>query len=133
MTAWGSIDLAVKGMRAGAIEFITKPWTHERVVAAVETVLGISAAKSHTAESLDRAALDARYRFDDLIGTDPRLLEVLDLAGRISQTLAPVLVTGESGTGKELVAKAVHRNSGAMRSTLRQGESGRYLCIAFRE
>jgi two-component system, NtrC family, response regulator len=113
ITAWGSIELAVQGVRAGANDFITKPWTHQQILQAVGTALGLAAA--HTAPgkpvTLSRAELDARYDFHQLIGQDPKFLKVLDIIGRVAATDASVLITGESGTGKELIANAVHRNS----------------------
>jgi DNA-binding NtrC family response regulator len=112
MTAWGSIGLAVEGMKAGASDFVTKPWTHPQVVQAVEMVLGLAAAEKVPAEkALTREELDHRYDFDGLIGEDPGFLRMLQIAGRVSTTDAAVLIVGESGTGKELVAEAIHRNS----------------------
>jgi DNA-binding NtrC family response regulator len=114
MTAWGSIALAVKGVQAGAADFITKPWSNEQLLQAVKTALGLAAAQSSSAteKSLTREELDARYDFRQLIGSDPKFLKILEVIGRISPTEASVLITGESGTGKELIAEAIHRNSG---------------------
>jgi DNA-binding NtrC family response regulator len=113
MTAWGSITLAVKGVQAGAADFITKPWSNEQLLQSVKTALGLAAANSsHTHEkALTREALDARYDFGHLIGRDPKFLKILEVIGRVSPTDASVLITGESGTGKELIAEAIHRNS----------------------
>ena len=113
VTAWGSIALAVAGMKAGASDFITKPWTNAQLLQSVETVLGVAAAPAPAAAAPPptRDDLDARYDFGALVGKDARLLRILEVIGRVSATDASVLITGESGTGKELVAEALHRNS----------------------
>lgn len=100
MTAWGSIDLAVEGMRAGAFDFITKPWDNRRLLARIATALDMSATPD--AGTFDRSMI---------IGESPALRSVLDTVARVAPTSAPVLITGESGTGKELIAEAIHRNS----------------------
>jgi two-component system NtrC family response regulator len=111
ITAWGSIQLAVQGMKAGATDFITKPWTHEQILQTVATVLGLAASRAGDDGLRSREELDASYDFGALVGEDPRLLKILQMIGRVSGTDASVLITGESGTGKELVADAIHRNS----------------------
>lgn len=106
MTAWGSIQLAVQGMQAGAFDFITKPWNNAALLRRIETALELSAAPKETsqeqAEGLNRS---------HIIGKSQGLLEVLNTVARIARTNASVLITGESGTGKELIAEAVHINS----------------------
>jgi DNA-binding NtrC family response regulator len=113
ITAWGSIGLAVEGMKGGAADFITKPWTNTQILQTVRTALGLAASAPPAADEglPTREALDSRFDFGTLVGRDPRLLRILQLTGRVAPTDASVLVTGESGTGKELVAEAIHRNS----------------------
>ena len=109
MTAWGSIALAVEGMKRGAADFITKPWSNAHVIQSVETALRL--AEPQQERSSSRADLDERFDFSMIIGSDPKLLRVLELIARVAPTEASVLIEGESGTGKELVAEAIHRNS----------------------
>lgn len=111
ITAWGSIELAVQGMKRGANDFITKPWSNAQVVQAVETALGLAKAKDEVTPKRSRGEIDERYDFSNIIGSDPKLIKVLEVIGRIAPTDASVLITGESGTGKELIAEAIHRNS----------------------
>ncbi len=108
ITGWGSIELAVEGMRAGAKDFITKPWQNEHLVQSVRSVLNL---EQPDLTSPNRRKLDQQFRFDNIVGEDPKLLNVLATIGRVAPTDAPVLITGESGTGKELIAEAIHQNS----------------------
>jgi two-component system NtrC family response regulator len=108
MTAWGSIALAVRGVKAGAANFFTKPWDNGQLAALVETTLQLTPAPAHQST---RQALDARFDFGAIVGEHPKLLKVLETIGQVARTRAPVLILGESGTGKELVADAIHRNS----------------------
>ena len=106
MTAWGSIQLAVQGMRAGAFDFITKPWNNAALLQRIETALQLNTSSSKAAEGTD-FVLERSH----IIGQSKGLMDVLNTVARIARTNASVLVTGESGTGKELIAEAIHRNS----------------------
>jgi len=108
MTAWGSIALAVEGMKAGANDFVTKPWDNATLVQVLKTALSLSAIRRRP---IDREPVDRSYGFEDIVGEDPGLLRVLDFVTRVAKTDATVLITGESGSGKELLANAIHRNS----------------------
>ncbi|MFN2239646.1 MAG: sigma-54-dependent transcriptional regulator [Thermoanaerobaculia bacterium] len=113
MTAWGSIGLAVEGMKLGATDFVTKPWSNAALLRTAETALGIAGAirEKDLSGSGSRAELDAKHDFGQIVGDDPKIVRLLELIARIAPTDASVLITGESGTGKELVAEAIHRNS----------------------
>ncbi|HEX6086733.1 MAG TPA: sigma-54 dependent transcriptional regulator [Thermoanaerobaculia bacterium] len=111
MTAWGSIQLAVEGMRRGAADFVTKPWSNANVLQSIETALNLLQARGAAPQDLTRAELDERYDFSNIIGSDAKIIRMLEMIGRVAPTDASVLITGESGTGKELVAEALHRNS----------------------
>ena len=106
MTAWGSIELAVQGMQAGAFDFITKPWNNAALLQRIETALQLSAPVEAGVER-DGTELKRGH----IIGKSKGLMDVLATVGRVARTNAPVLITGESGTGKELIAEAIHINS----------------------
>lgn len=106
MTAWGSIQLAVKGMQAGAFDFITKPWNNAALMQRIETALELNGEKKEE-------TFTEENKFDRslIIGRSKALMNVLNTIQRIAKTNASVLITGESGTGKELIAETIHRNS----------------------
>lgn len=106
MTAWGSIQLAVQGMQAGAFDFITKPWNNAALLQRIETALELTSVPGEVPEEQN----DALNR-SHIIGKSKGLTEVLNTVARIARTNASVLITGESGTGKELIAEAIHINS----------------------
>jgi DNA-binding NtrC family response regulator len=102
MTGWATVQLAVEGMKAGARDFIAKPWDNQQLLASIRTILDLSAPAPARAEAVG---------FDHIVGADPALREMLTLARRVAPTDASVLITGESGTGKELIAEAIHAES----------------------
>ena len=107
MTAWGSIQLAVQGMQAGAFDFITKPWNNAALLQRIETALELTAVGSKDVQEEQSETLNRSH----IIGKSQGLTEVLSTVARIARTNASVLITGESGTGKELIAEAIHINS----------------------
>ncbi|MBT4033970.1 MAG: sigma-54-dependent Fis family transcriptional regulator [Candidatus Marinimicrobia bacterium] len=111
ITAWGTIDLAVKGMRAGASDFINKPWDNKQLLRSLQTALNLGIQSKLSSGSPSRTELDEVYDFGEIVGEDPQLLKLLETVGRVSATDASALILGESGTGKELIAEAIHANS----------------------
>ena len=99
MTAWGTIDLAVQGMRAGAFDFITKPWDNGVLLERIETAIKIN----------NNSPATLTVHTSPIVGAT--LSGILSTVARVAPTNAPVLITGESGTGKELIAEAIHRQS----------------------
>ena len=112
ITAWGSIELAVQGIKAGAADFVTKPWTNSQILQAVKTALALAAATPAGKAEVTREELDRQGDFTNVIGCDPELLKLLEAVRRVAPTEASVLITGESGTGKDEIAQAIFRNSG---------------------
>ena len=118
ITGWATIDLAVKGMKMGASDFINKPWQNAHLMQSIRTVLNLNKApQPPKGEPIignspfgDRGAL-VQYDFSHIIGEDPAFLRILETIGRVAATDASVLIMGESGTGKELIAEALHQNS----------------------
>lgn len=108
MTAWGSIPLAVQGMRAGAFDFITKPWNNAALMQRIETALELTS-RGEVADT--STTEDEDFDRSHIIGKSKALEAVLATVKKVSRTSASVLVTGESGTGKELIAEAIHLNS----------------------
>ena len=106
MTAWGSIQLAVQGMQAGAFDFIPKPWNNAALLQRIETALELTTAPKETTQEQNDA-----FNRNHIIGRSQGLTDVLNTIARIAKTNASVLITGESGTGKELIAEAIHINS----------------------
>lgn len=110
LTGWGSIELAVKGMRLGAFSFITKPWDNNSLVSTVMAAVALNSCTEGKVPS-SRTELGKQFNFSHIVGEADGLVKVLQTISRIAATDVPVLITGESGTGKELVAEALHCNS----------------------
>ncbi len=106
ITAFGTMESAIMAIRAGAYDFLPKPFEIEQLVLAIERGRTLANLKDEV-QRLRRAAL-ASTTFDDLVGASPKMLELYGLLDKVAASDAPVLITGESGTGKELVARAIH-------------------------
>jgi DNA-binding NtrC family response regulator len=109
ITAFGSIDTAIRAVKLGAFDYITKPFDVDQLNLSVHKALAERALRSEVARLRDE--VQKSYRLGNLIGRSAAMQEIFALIRRLSGSAASVLVTGASGTGKELVAKAIHFNS----------------------
>jgi two-component system NtrC family response regulator len=106
ITAFGEVETAVTAMKAGAFDYINKPFNRDEILLTLERALSFSQTKSENRQL--RALVDKEFRLDNIIGDSAAIRAVLIVVGRVSRSDATVLITGESGTGKELVAKGIH-------------------------
>lgn len=114
MTAYGGVDLAVKAIKSGAMDFIIKPWDNAKLQATVSAAWRYSQATQEVNElKAKQAVLDQRVQqeFDEIIGISKPLQQVMQIVDKVAATDANVLILGENGTGKELIARAIHRRS----------------------
>ncbi len=109
ITAYGTVDNVVDAIRAGAENFVQKPWDNEKLLADIRSALARHRAE---AENLQlKRALRQRYNFSNIIGKSEVMLRIFDLVAQVAPSRSTVLILGESGTGKELIAKALHAGS----------------------
>ena len=109
ITAYGTVDNVVEAIRAGAENFVQKPWDNEKLLADIR-----SAVARHRAEEENiqlKRTLKQRYNFSSIVGKSESMLRVFDLVAQVAPSRSTVLIQGESGTGKEVIAKAIHANS----------------------
>jgi len=106
MTAFGSIDSAVEAMRAGAIDYVTKPFEPDTVLLKLERALEVRSLEEENTRL--RRAVDRTRQLGDLTGESPAMREIFGMIRKIANSRSSVLVTGESGTGKEVVARTIH-------------------------
>jgi DNA-binding NtrC family response regulator len=114
ITAYGDINLAVKAMKLGAVDFVVKPWENQKFLATVRSAcrLGQSRQEVRRLRSTTRALQsDMDQPYGDIVGESPAMKEVFQTVDKIATTDVNVLILGENGTGKELVAREVHRRS----------------------
>ncbi len=109
MTAYGTIESAVKAMQLGAFHYLTKPFKNEEVLNLIEKA--IKQKELREENIILKKALAERHRFEELIGKSKKMLEIYRLIEQIAPSRSTILIEGESGTGKELAAKAIHRRS----------------------
>jgi len=109
ITAYGTVEDAVRAMQSGATNFLQKPWDNEKLLADVRAAVARRKAEEENIQL--KRALKQRYNFESIVGKSEPMLKIFDLVGQVAQSRSTVLLQGESGTGKELIAKALHLNS----------------------
>ncbi len=109
ITAYGTVENAVKAMQSGAANFVQKPWDNEKLLADVRAAIARHKAEEENIQL--KRALKQRYNFEHIIGKSEPMLKIFDLVAQVAPSRSTVLLQGESGTGKELIAKAIHLNS----------------------
>jgi DNA-binding NtrC family response regulator len=109
ITAYGTVENAVKAMQAGATNFVQKPWDNEKLLADVRAAVARHRAEEENVQL--KRALKQRYNFENIVGKSESMLKIFDLVAQVAPSRSTILLQGESGTGKELIAKAIHLNS----------------------
>jgi len=109
ITAFGSVEVAVKALKAGANDYFSKPWDNEKLLVEISNMIAKSRLERENTEL--KRALKERYSFPNIIGKSDRMQKVLDLVAQVAPSRATILITGETGTGKEVIAKAIHSHS----------------------
>src|SRR5256714_4843237 len=109
ITAYGTVENAVRAMQSGAANFVQKPWDNEKLLADVRAAVGWRRAEEENVQL--KRALKQRYNFENIVGKSEPMLKIFDLVAQVATSRSTVLLQGESGTGKELIAKAIHLNS----------------------
>jgi DNA-binding NtrC family response regulator len=109
VTAYASVESAVRALKLGANDFVSKPWNNDKLLLEIQRV--IDAQRLASENRLLKRVLKQRYNFPSIIGKSDRMLRMLDLVEQVAPSRSTILITGETGTGKELVAKAIHYSS----------------------
>ncbi len=109
ITAYGTVGNVVDAIRAGACNFIQKPWDNEKLLADIRVAIGKNRAEQEVVHL--KRTLRQRVSFENIVGKSEAMLQLFDLIAQVSPSRSTVLIQGESGTGKELIAKAIHAHS----------------------
>jgi len=109
ITAYGSIEMARAAFKGGALDYITKPWSNDELLAQVAQAVEARRLREENVQL--KRALKQRFNFPNIVGKSEKMLSLLDLVAQVAASRSTILISGESGTGKELIAKAIHSAS----------------------
>jgi DNA-binding NtrC family response regulator len=109
ISGYGTVEMAMEAIRAGAFDFLTKPLIDEELEMAIQRALSQREVLQEN-QNL-KAQLDLRFGMENIVGSDHRMQRIYDMIDSVADTKATVLITGESGTGKSMIARAIHRRS----------------------
>lgn len=114
ITAYGDVELTVKALKAGATDFVLKPWDNAKLLATLKSALQLNLSKKEVSQLKEKEKglkneINREQKF--IVGSSPQLMQVMNLVRKVAKTDANVLITGENGTGKELIAQEIHRFS----------------------
>jgi len=114
ITAYGDVELTVKALKAGATDFVLKPWDNAKMLATLKSALQLNLSKKEVSQLKEKEKglkneINREQKF--IVGSSAQLMQVLNLVRKVAKTDANVLITGENGTGKELIAQEIHRLS----------------------
>jgi len=109
ITAFGTVNNVVDAIRAGAENFVQKPWDNEKLLADIRSAIARHKAEAEVIQL--KRVLKQRYNFENIVGKSEPMLRLFDTVAQVAPSRSTVLIQGESGTGKELIAKAIHQNS----------------------
>jgi DNA-binding NtrC family response regulator len=109
ITAFGTIENAVSAIKAGAVDYVTKPWDNEKLLLDIRNSIHQRRLLMENREL--KRALKQRYGFSNIVGKSDKMLKIFDLVSQVALSRSTILIQGESGTGKELIAKAIHAHS----------------------
>jgi DNA-binding NtrC family response regulator len=127
ITAYGDVQMAVKAIKAGATDFVLKPWENEKLLATLFSAMRLRESRD-TIETLKiknhEINQEINERYSEIIGTSPAMQKIFQTIDRVAKTDANVLILGENGTGKELIARAIHRNSSRQNETFASVDLG---------
>ncbi|HEX4169437.1 MAG TPA: sigma-54 dependent transcriptional regulator [Bryobacteraceae bacterium] len=109
LTAYGSVEVAVRALKARANDYFAKPWDNDKLLIEIDRMIAKGRLERENTQL--KRALKQRYAFPNIVGKSERMIRLLDQVAQVAPSRATILISGETGTGKELIAKAIHAHS----------------------